>query len=179
MIIIMGAVGSGKSEQTKILAERLNCPRVSTSQLLRDHPTPDRIAKMTAGELVDDHEVIELLDEAFRKIGADHVEFLMDGSPRSITQAQWMLKQINSGALMLTAIIKLNVSKEVVLERLSKRGRDDDKEAVITKRLATYEAITQPVVDYFRQHGIDVHEVDGEKSVSEVSEQIRAILDTK
>ncbi len=176
MIIVMGAVGSGKSEQTKRLANKLHCPRVSTSQLLRDNLTPELEAKMMAGELVDDQRVIELLGAELERLNADHTELLLDGAPRSITQAQWMLDKINSGKIMLTAIIKLDVSKKVVLERLSKRARQDDKEEVIIKRLAAYESITNPVVDFFRHNGVLVHEIDGEVTPDEVEKEIAKVL---
>lgn len=179
MIIIMGAIGSGKSEQTKRLADRLHCPRLSTSQLLRDNPTPERQARMQAGELVDDQEIIELLTDEFKKINAAKTEFLLDGAPRSITQAKWMLEKIRSGEIMLTAIIKLDVSKEVVISRLSKRGREDDKEEIILKRLSDYDSVTTPVVDFFRQNDIDVHEVDGEKDLDQVETAIKDILEKK
>lgn len=172
MIIIMGAIGSGKSEQAIRLAKKLGCPRISTSQLLRDNLTPEREAKMRAGELVNDQEVMELLDVELQKIGAGKTECVLDGAPRSLVQAEWLKRKFDAGEVKLTAIIKLNVSKQSVLERLQKRSREDDKEEIILKRLADYEAITTPVIDYFRQNNIEVTEVNGELSLDEVEQEI-------
>lgn len=179
MIIIMGSVGSGKSEQTARLARDLGLASITTSNLLRKHLTPEREAVMKAGGLVDDQEIIELVDpelENFKKSGQD---FILDGFPRSIPQAKWLVNQIKSGDIKFKAIIKLNVSEDVVLKRMSNRGRDDDKREVIINRLEAYHKVTVPVVTYLKQQGIEIDEVDGEASPDEVEAAIRKVLDSK
>lgn len=179
MIIIMGAIGSGKSEQASRLAEKLGCPRISTSKLLRDNLTPEREAKMRAGELVNDREVLGLLSVELTKIEADKKECVLDGAPRSVEQAKWLKSKFDSGEVRLTAIIKLNVSKECVLERLQKRAREDDREDIILRRLADYEAITTPVIDYFRQNEVKVSEVNGELGLDEVQQAVNKAVGIK
>ncbi len=179
MIIIMGSVGSGKSEQTARLSSRLGIPSLSTSHLLREHLTPAREAKMRAGDLVDDEEIIELLQPELVKVQADKKEFLLDGFPRSVPQAAWMVDQIKAGKIKFKAIIKLNVSDEAVLKRMLSRGREDDKEEIIRHRLDAYHNTTIPVVDYLRQQGIEVDEVDGELQPDAVEAQIKKVLDSK
>lgn len=178
MIIIMGAVGSGKSEQTTRLANRLHLPRLSTSQLLRDHITPQREAAMLAGDLVDDEDVISLLEPELEKLKASNQDFLLDGFPRSIPQAEWLVKKIKAGEVKFKAIIKLEVSHKAVLERLLKRGRADDKKEIIIHRLDAYENMTKPVVDYLKSHGIEVHEIDGEMPPDEVEAEIKKVLES-
>lgn len=179
MIIIMGAVGSGKSEQSKRLMARLKCPRISTSQLLRENLTPVSAAKMKAGDLVDDEEIIGLLKPLLQKMKSESSEFILDGFPRSVPQAEWLLEQVKNDGVALTAIIKLEVSGEAVLKRLLKRGREDDKKDIILHRLDTFERTTTPVVDYLRGQGIKVHEIDGELSPDSVEGQIQKVLDSK
>lgn len=179
MIIIMGSVGSGKSEQSTRLANRLKLPRISTSKLLRDHLTPQREAKMKAGDLVDDSEVIELLEPELKKIEADKKEFLLDGFPRSVPQASWLVTQIKSGKIKLTAVIKLNVAEQTVLGRMLKRGRDDDQEEIIRHRLDAYSQITTPVVAYLRSIPIEVYEINGERSANEVEAEITSVLESR
>lgn len=173
MIIIMGSVGSGKSEQTARLAARLFIPRISTSNLLRRELTPEREAKMRAGDLVDDQDVIEILEPVLEQLKTD---FILDGFPRSVPQAEWLVNKIKSGEVKLRAIIKLNVSDDVVLERMLARGRYDDEKEIIIHRLETYKEITTPVVDYLRSQHIEVNEVDGETTPDAVEAAIKKVL---
>ncbi len=55
--------------------------------------------------------------------------------------------------------------------------RDDDKPEVIRKRLETYHAKTEPLVDHYEQQGA-LQRVPGEQPPDEVGEQIRALLAT-
>ena len=179
MIILFGVVGSGKSEQAKRLVARINCPYISTSRLIREKRDPQWEAIMMMGKLLSDQEIISLIEPELNKIDAQHKEFILDGAPRSITQAQWLLKLVEAGKLKLTAIIYLKVSKEITVQRLLKRGREDDKEEIISERFRQYEEVTTPVLDYLRQHGFEVNEVDGSLSIDEVEEQIWGILKDK
>lgn len=178
MIIIMGSVGSGKSEQTARLSKRLKIKSISTSSLLRAHLTPQREAKMLAGDLVDDNEIIELLEPELGKVKASHEEFILDGFPRSIPQAKWLVENIVNGDIKFTAIIKLDVSEEVVLKRMLSRGREDDTEQVIRHRLDAYHDVTTPVVDYLREQNIKISEIDGEATPNEVEAAIKKVLDS-
>lgn len=174
----MGSVGSGKSEQTNRLAARLRLPRISTSNLLRINLTPEREAKMMAGDLVDDQEVIEILNPVLQRLPANQ-DFILDGFPRSVPQAEWLANEVKEKRIKLKAIIKLNVADDVVLKRMLKRGRADDEEQVIKHRLETYHQTTTPVVKYFRSRGIVVHEIDGEQTPDGVEAQIKKVLDSK
>lgn len=176
MIIIMGSVGSGKTEQGERLAKKLDCPTISTSQLLRDNPTKRRLEYMQAGKLVADSDVLELLEPALKMVGADKKEVILDGAPRSIPQARWMVSKIKNREVMLTGIIKLNVSDKVVLQRLLNRGRKDDKKSVVLKRLQQYHSITSPVVSYLKQNGIPVTVVNGENQPDEVERDVDRAL---
>src|SRR3989344_8251403 len=113
MIILFGVVGSGKSEQAKRLVARINCPYISTSRLIREKRDPQWEAIMMMGKLLSDQEIISLIEPELNKIDAQHKEFILDGAPRSITQAQWLLKLVEAGKLKLTSIIYLKVSKEI------------------------------------------------------------------
>lgn len=179
MIIIMGSVGSGKSEQTTRLARRLGLASISTSHLLRQHLTPEREAKMRAGDLVSDKEIIELLEPELDKVKSTGEDFILDGFPRSIPQAEWLVGKIKSGEVKFKAIIKLNVSEDEVMSRMLKRGREDDKREVIQHRLDAYHEITTPVVKYLRSNGIPVDEVDGELLPDVVEAEIKKVLDSK
>ncbi len=179
MIVLFGAIGSGKTEQGERLAKRLNCPRISTSQLLRAHSDPHHLQQIAEGTLVNDQEVLDLLEPELVKIKADKNEFILDGSPRSIGQAKWLIGKIKAGEIKFTAIIYLKVPEAVVIERLKKRGRADDKEAIIRHRLDEYAKITTPVLDYLKSQGYTVDEVEGSLPPEEVEKNIQRVLESK
>ena len=179
MIVLFGVVGSGKSEQATRLMARYKIPHISTSKILRDNADPQHQALILAGRLVPDNETLELLEKELKIINAKNNEFILDGAPRSVPQAKWLDQKIKNGELKLTVIIHLQVSKEVVLERLLARGRDDDKEDIIIQRFEQYDNITTPVLEYLKSVGYHIHEIDGEKSPDEVEQQIDTVLDAK
>ena len=75
------------------------------------------------------------------------------------------------------AVIHLAVSKDVVLERLLKRSRDDDKESAISQKFKEYDQKTQPVLEYLKNQGITVHEVDGDATADVVQQRIEQVLE--
>lgn len=179
MIIIFGAIGSGKTEQGQRLARRLNCPWISTSQLLRAHSDPLHLRQIAQGSLVSDQDVLGLLPPELKKINADKNEFILDGSPRSIGQAQWLIDKIEAGEIKFTAIIYLKVPEQMVVERLMKRGRADDKPDIIRHRLDEYTKVTTPVLDYLKRAGYRVDAIDGSPNPETVEKNIQRVLETK
>src|SRR5579871_474026 len=172
MIILAGPIGSGKSEQGQRLAKRLGCPWISSGQLLREQANKKNQAVMETGSLVNDDYIISLLDEKFNEIDAAHKEFILDGTPRTLAQAQWLISKINSRELKFTAIIMLKVSKKIVLKRLVGRGRRDDDLKVIDERLKEYKTNTIKAIKYLRMEGLRLDEVDGEKTPQQVEKTI-------
>jgi adenylate kinase len=55
--------------------------------------------------------------------------------------------------------------------------RDDDKPEVIAKRLDTYHAQTEPLVEHYEQQGL-LKRVDGSQTPDDVGDRIRALLAT-
>lgn len=53
--------------------------------------------------------------------------------------------------------------------------RDDDKAETVKKRLATYHAQTQPLIDYYKAEGV-LRSVDGTKKPAEVFKAITEVL---
>lgn len=179
MIILFGIVGSGKSEQAKQLVSKLGCPHISTSRLLREKSNPDWDSLIMAGKLVPDEDIFSLLEPEFEKIDAGHKEFILDGAPRSIGQAKWIVEKIRSGQLKLTDIVYLRVPRELVVQRLLARRRSDDQEHIISNRFKEYDNITTPVLDYLRSQGYKINQIDGRGTIDEVEKQIWEILKDK
>src|ERR1035437_6979579 len=102
MIIIFGQVGSGKSLQGQILAIRNNWRWVSTGQLLRNRNDPAITAHINGGNLADSAFVESLLEEA---ISGETRQVVLDGFPRTIDQAQWLLSTEAEGSKKVDLVI--------------------------------------------------------------------------
>jgi len=161
-LIILGAPGSGKSTQAKLLAEALCLPCLEAGNLLyflsQENSKEGQTIKkaMTEGSLVADELTVTVMDGQLTSPNYQK-GVVIDGFPRSLGQAQkfkWTPDKV----------LYIDVSDEENTKRLLKRGRSDDKPEMIKKRLAIYHQETEPVLDFYSQKGILI-KVDGERSV--------------
>jgi len=178
MILIMGVPGSGKSLQGKLLADAKAYRWISTGELLRKLVTGDRRKDMDAGKLLGDEEVIALVDKLFSSMDVN-AEFILDGFPRTKKQADWLLTQGETGGLKVTHVLFLNASEAVVVERLLKRGRQDDAEDVIKHRFWEYRTRTLPILEEFKNRGVLVHEINSDKTPEAIHQGILRALQSK
>lgn len=179
MIILAGPVGSGKSEQGRRLAKRLGSPWVSSGQLLREQADQEHRQIMKIGGLVNDEYVLKLMDKHLKEIRADKKELVLDGVPRTVQQAKWLLEQIKTSQIMLTAIIKFKISETEIMKRLMGRGREDDRPEVIQHRLEEYKNNTEQALDYLVSQGVKIDEIDGEGTPEQVEASIGHVLESK
>ncbi len=175
MIIFMGVAGSGKSIQGRKLADQLGLPWLSTGEFLRMLISGQRRKEMLAGNLLGDQEMISLVQKIFTLIDTNQ-EFVLDGFPRTVTQADWLLAQVKHGQLKVTAIIHLLASEEVVRSRLLDRGRPDDYDDAISERFLEYQQTALPMLEHFKTADIPVYDIDGEQAVDTVHEAIMKVL---
>lgn len=171
MILLMGIAGSGKGTQSKLLSEKDGFEVISTGELLRRYGSDEQHARMLKGEILGDDEVTSLLERALAEI-ADQDNVILDGYPRRITQAKWLLEQQQAGRFTLTAVIHLVASPEAVKARLLERGRLDDHGEGIEQRFKEYQNNTLPILEYLQRAGISVKEVNAEGSVENVHTEI-------
>lgn len=169
MIILTGVAGAGKSMQGKMFADEHGYAWISTGEILRVLVTGKRRQEMLEGKLLSDDEMIAILDTVLNLIDPNQ-EFLLDGFPRTITQTNWLLEQVEKKRFALTAVVNLDASEAVVKERLMSRGRKDDNEAAIAKRFEEYRSVTRPILEHLKQKGIAVYDIDA-------SEPPRAVHD--
>ncbi len=175
MIIFAGVAGSGKSLQGKLLADRLGLPWLSTGEFLRMLISGERRKDMLAGKLLDDQEIIALVQRMFNIVDVSK-EFVLDGFPRTVAQADWLLNQVKHGQLEITAVIHLTATEDAVLKRLLERGRQDDTEAAIAERFKEYNESIRPILGHFRTAGIKVYDINGEQAVENVHNEIKKVL---
>lgn len=172
MIIFMGVPGSGKSSQGRLLADEKGLPWISTGELLRMLISGQRRKDMSSGKLFKDQEMIDLVQKIFHLINIQD-EFILDGFPRTTTQADWLLGQEKQGLLKITAVVNLEITEEAVRRRLLKRSRLDDTSEAINQRFREYETAVKPVLKRFRKMGVPVYDIDGEGSVEEIQHTIQ------
>jgi len=175
MILLMGIAGSGKGTQGKMLADTRGFHLISMGEVLRMYVTGEQREKMLAGGLLDDQEIIALVDQVLRSLPDDE-EVLMDGFPRTIPQAEWLLEQVKAGRLKLQAAFHLVASQDAVKERLVKRARIDDVEGAIEKRFEEYRRSTEPLIKWLSENGVTVTDINAERSPEAVNTDILSHL---
>jgi len=175
MIIMMGVAGAGKSVQGRWIADEIGLPWLSTGEFLRMLVTGERRREMLAGKLLDDSEMIELADKIFHMIDVKQ-EFILDGFPRTIGQAEWLIAQHKAGLINISTVLHLEASEKVVTDRLLERGRQDDTKEAIAARFAEYRAVTLPIIKDFEDKGITVHHVSGEGAPEEIHQKISLLV---
>lgn len=178
MIIFMGVAGAGKSMQGRMLADEQALPWLSTGEFLRMLISGEKRKQMLSGKLLGDEEIIALVQKIFTVVDTEH-EFILDGFPRSVGQADWLLNQVKYGQLDITAIVHITATEEVVRERLINRGRPDDQHDVIAERFNEYKNITLPVLKAFKDAKINVVDINGDQTPQEVHDDIEKAIFNK
>jgi len=153
-------------------------------------------AYMQGGGLVPDSFTCEIVGSRLAESDAARGA-LLDGFPRTAVQAQWLLDWLQARGSRVDAVINLVVPDSVIVERVSGRRscpscgatyhvtfapapggvcsrcgsavvqREDDKEAVVVRRLETYARETVPVLPVLRSR-TTIHDVAGTGEVAEI-----------
>lgn len=168
---MMGLAGSGKSMQGKLLADYLGYPWLSTGEFLRMLVTGQQRKKMLSGELLLDDEIISQMQKIFGLIDTDK-EFILDGFPRTLAQAEWLLGQVKFGQIKATAVIHITVPIKIAKDRLMSRGRQDDNDNAIKDRLKTFQNTELPIIQSFKNASIPIFDIDGSGSPEKVHSEI-------
>ena len=125
-IVLLGAPGSGKGTQAKLLIEKFKIPQISTGDILREAVASrtelGKRAKqaMDAGDLVSDHVVLGIMQDRLTRPDA-RGGFILDGFPRNIPQAQALDAMLARLGKPLQLALLVDVDKEVLMKRLTGR----------------------------------------------------------
>ena len=152
LVLMAGGQGSGKGTMAqKILKDNPNFKYVETGAMLRALPDNSPLKQIMArGEFVPDADLCNLLTE---KIVPQH-DTILDGFPRQLSQAQWLLMKFANRFDMVA--VYLNISRELMEKRIKQRisegvGRVDDADkAVVQRRLDSFFNKTVPALDWMK-----------------------------
>lgn len=210
-LVLFGPPGAGKGTQAKMLLERLDMVQLSTGDLMRaERASGSDLGKrfddfMSAGKLVPDELVLELVEKAVAKAGSKATIF--DGFPRTIPQAEALDALLAKLGRQIGRVVAMDVPLSDIVDRVTGRRvcqdcgqvyhvrynpppadgkcgscgadkvvqRKDDDEAVVTKRYQEYKSYTEPVLGYYQNKGI-ARSIDGLGPLEEIYGRIVAAL---
>ncbi|HET8884445.1 MAG TPA: nucleoside monophosphate kinase [Candidatus Saccharimonadales bacterium] len=176
MIVFFGPAGAGKSVQGQMLAARHGWRWLSAGQLLRDTHDIELIKEMQTGSLVSPEKVNELMGEALKRAtNIDRV--ILDGFPRQLVQAQWLVDAQPQHQRSIALVIVLEVPRSELMKRLEVRGRVDDTPEAIDERLRIYRTEMYPILSYFTEQKINIVHIDGTGTVGQVHDRIMEELE--
>jgi adenylate kinase len=189
-LILLGPPGSGKGTQAHRLVHRYGIVQLSTGEMLRAAvaaQTPVGLkAKdvMAGGGLVSDEIVIGIISDRLDQPDAAK-GFILDGFPRTVPQAEALDELLKKKHMRLDAVVELRVNESALLQRVESRVaemrargeevRIDDTQEVLTKRLASYRAMTEPLIHYYSERR-KLLTVDGMMTIEHVTREINRIL---
>ena len=185
VIIFIGQSGAGKGTQVSLAEEKLSSLpvfRLETGKKFREliasgTYTGEKTKAFIEGGMlapsflaihVWTHELIENYD------GKSHV--LIDGLPRSAIEVPILISAAAFYGWKLE-VVYIDVGDQWAHERLIGRGRDDDKESEITKRIAWFHNSTIPAIELLKESSdVVFHHINGEQTIEEVHKDICAAL---
>lgn len=176
MILFFGPAGAGKSVQGQILAARHGWRWLSSGQLLRDSRDPDIIEEMRTGSLVGAEQINEIITGALER-AQDIDTVILDGYPRKVEQAKWLVEAKPRHQRDITIAIVLEVPQAELEKRLQVRGRVDDTAEAIEERLRIYRQEIDPILAYLTDQNIKVARIDGMGTVGQVHDRIESELE--
>jgi adenylate kinase len=189
-LILLGPPGSGKGTQAQRLVHKHGIVQLSTGEMLRAAvaaQTPVGIRAqgiMASGGLVPDEIVIGIISDRLDQPDAAN-GFILDGFPRTVPQAEALDELLKKKHIKLDAVVELRVNESALLQRVETRVaemrargeevRIDDTPEVLTRRLASYRSLTEPLIHYYSERR-KLLTVDGMMTIEHVTREINRIL---
>ena len=163
------------------------------------------LALMEHGSLVPDEWVNQMVAERLKAPDCVS-GFVLDGYPRTRPQAVALESMLSSNGTAMSVVNIAVGNEEIIRRTTGRRVcslcgtiynifvkppkapnecdldgaplhiRSDDREEVIRERIQAYENQTLPVIDYYRETGQPIHEVDGMLAPDQITRQLMRIL---
>lgn len=189
-LVLIGPPGAGKGTQAERLVRDYGLIHISTGDLLREAiraETPlGRAAKMAvdSGALVPDEVVIGLVEERLSSRKPEQ-GFILDGFPRTVSQAEALELLLQSLNNPLDHVILFDIAIGLLEDRIAKRAeqsqaagtpaRSDDNVNVLKKRVEEFARATAALTPFY-DHRQLLRRVDASADVNEVAAEISSLL---
>ena len=187
IIALFGAPGAGKGTQAERLVAERGLVQLSSGDMLRAAISAGTELGLRAKDIIDRGDLVS--DDIIVGMVAARIDdhdcakgVILDGFPRTVTQANALDEMLSGKGLSLDCFIQIEVDDASLFARIENRAaktggaRADDNAATLRRRLAVYHERTAPLLPYYAEKGV-LRSVDGMNSVDKVAAQIDASLD--
>lgn len=159
-IALLGPTGSGKGTLIQALSEKHHLHPITLGDVLRQKATYGTALGLLTreyvlnGELVPDEFVDAMVEEIFRHV-PQGTSTILDGFPRTVTQARFLDDLLADLGQKLDVVIYLHVPEHLIFERVARRQpqRQDDEPHVLRHRLHVFRRMVAPVLKHFYDTG--------------------------
>ncbi len=207
IVVLLGLPGSGKGTQGAYLANKLGVPHISTGDIFRkmakEKSNDSKLLNelMSSGKLVPSDLVNKIVIQFLLEDGCKN-GCVLDGYPRNIDQANFLIKNINANL----SVVFFDVKNEVVVKRVLGRyvcescgalynkyfaapkidgvcdvcgsrefiSRADDDEVTVLSRIQEYNKETMPLIEYYKEKGA-FFRVNAGAAMEEVMKEVSLI----
>ena len=186
IIILFGAPGAGKGTQAERLVAERGLVQLSSGEMLRTAIAAGTELGLRAKDIIDRGDLVS--DDIIVGMVAARIDdedcyngVILDGFPRTVTQAHALDEMLSGKGLSLDCFIEIEVDEAALFARIENRAaktggaRADDNAETLRRRLAVYHERTAPLLPYYAEKGL-LRTVDGMNSVDDVAAQIDAVL---
>lgn len=191
IFFVLGAPGSGKGTQAKLLAEKFGFFHFISSQVgkeyIRDHDDEETLRqkeRADAGFLFEPEWMSKVVKEKTLGILDSRDKYrgiIYDGSPRTLYEAKqlygFLVKKVGGENLKL---IEIDVPEKELADRIKNRlileKRVDDKKEIFEIRMKEYKAETLPALEFLKDN-IGIIKINGGQSVEKVHGEIMGKLE--
>lgn len=186
-VLLIGPPASGKGTQGRRIAARFDVTYLASGELLRAEVKAGtelgrRVADDLAhGDLAPDDLLLDVLREPLAA-ALTSGGYVLDGFPRTVAQARALdeMAAQMGGAPEIAAWFDVEPAELLrrTRGRAAAEGRTDDADEVARHRIDVYNAVTAPLIDYYRAAGLLIR-VDAARPVDEVTADVLAALEPR
>ncbi len=216
VIILMGPPGSGKGTQAKLVQKKFGLDYIGSGDLLRARKKKKDFTGVHIGKWIDAGKRLPTPVifniwmnklESFKK-KAKFNGFIMDGSPRTLEEAEMLEEALTWYQWNKKKVIHVKLSEKEVIWRLTKRrmcqrcgrlipyighfrklkkcdkcggkliARADDTVKGVKARLGWFKSEVIPAINFYKKRG-ELKTINGEQSIEDVFKDILKVLGEK
>lgn len=178
LLHVLGPQGSGKGTQVALLNQALDkpLPVITMGQVLRDEIASGSERGLAIKAILEPGG--KVTDDLWEPVIRDYLPTLdltrgaiLDGVVRALDQFRAFERIRTELGLPEPYVLAISVSEVESIKRLLLRGRHDDTEEAIRKRLTWSREEVQPLIDHYRALGRTI-DIDGLGSIEEIHQRV-------